>query len=104
MYALRLLLLNENGVNSYEELQTVSGVVKTHSGVAKDRGLIHSADDIYHIIQEIMLFECGTPNQCELFALVLVWHDVGDTRELWENIWPDICAREVRKAKAKPRK
>ena len=62
--------------------------------------MIHSEDDVDQIIQEMLLFECGTPKQCELFDLVLVWHDVGDARELWENNWLDICAREVRKAKS----
>ena len=100
LYALMLLLLNEKGVKSYAELQTVGGVVKTHREAAKDRGLIHSADDVDQIIQEMMLFECGTPNQCELFALVLVWHDVGDARELWAQNWLDMCATEVRMAKS----
>ena len=47
-----------------------------------------------------MLFECGTPKQCELFALVYV----GDARELWENNWPEIFAREVRHAKSEAEK
>ena len=51
LYALGLLLLNEKGVNSYEELQTVGGVVKTHREAAKDRGLIQTADDVDNIIQ-----------------------------------------------------
>ena len=94
IYALRLLLLNEKGVKSFEELQTVDGEVKTHREVAKDRGFIHTSDDVDQIIQARLLFECGTPNQCELFALVLVWHDVGDTRELWATNWPHFARRK----------
>ena len=53
---------------------------QTHRETTKYRGLIHTADDVDEIVQEMLMFECGTPKQCELFALVLVWHDVGDTQ------------------------
>ena len=95
LYGLRLLLLHVSSTKSFSELKTVDGEEKTFREAAKARGLIHSTDDVDQIVQEMLLFECGTSKQCELFALILVWHDVGDAREPWGRNWRDIAAKGV---------
>ena len=100
LYALRLLLLRTPGATGYDHLKTVDGEAKaTFRAAAKARGLIQTTDEVDKIIEEMLLFECGTSKQCELFAFVFVWHDVGDARELWERHWRFLAAKDLLKAK-----
>ena len=91
LYALRLLLLHVPGIESYESLKHNG----TFSDAAKLRGLMRNIDDVDQILTEMMDANCGVPKQCELFALILVWHDIGDARELWERNWPNIVAKSL---------
>ena len=96
MYALRLLLLHVPGAQSHLRLQPVDGVDKgSFREAAKARGLTQNIEEVDHIIKEMMDSQCGWNKQCELFALLLVWHDIGDARELWEKNWENIVAREL---------
>ena len=57
----------------------------TNREAAKARGLIRNVDEIDHILQEYLSSTTSLSKQCELFALILVWHDVGDARDLWKT-------------------
>ena len=86
MYALRLLLLHVPRAQSYLHLQQVDGVDKgSFREAAKARGLTQNIEEVDHIIKEMMDSQCGWNKKCELFALLLVWHDIGDARELWKR-------------------
>ena len=96
MYALRLLLLHVPGAQGYLHLQQVDGVDKgSFREAAKARGLTQNIEEVDHIIKEMMDSQCGWNKQCELFALLLVWHDIGDARELRGMSWQNIVAREL---------
>ena len=34
---------------------------------------------------------------CDFFALLLVWHDVGDARDLWQRSWRDLAQDDLRR-------
>ena len=102
MYALRLLLLHVPGAQGYLHLQQVDGVDKgSFREAAKARGLTQNIEEVDHIIKEMMDSQCGWNKQCELFALLLVWHDIGDARELREKNWETLSRESWSKTTAR---
>ena len=95
LYALRLFLLRISGARSYDDLKTVDNVTKgSFAEAAKARGLMQNVDEIDQILEEYLNSTDSLNKQCELFALILVWHEVGDARELWEKNWRQIVAKD----------
>ena len=94
LYALRLILLHVAGIKGYSDAKRVDGVPdddkRSFREAAKLRGLVRNIDDVDHILEEMFATNCSENKQCELFALILVWHDVGDARGLWERHWREI--------------
>ena len=90
LYALRLLLLHVPGVESFPSLQHNDSFMEA----AKIRGLARNVDEVDHILEEYLNSTASVSKQCELFALILVWHEVGDARELWEKNWRQIVAKD----------
>ena len=88
LYALRLLLLHAPGVRGFPDLYKIDDDPDNTSfrAAAKVRGLMQNSDDVDLIITEMMNSECSWNKQCELFALLLVWHDIGDVRQLREQL------------------
>ena len=79
--ALHLLLLHVPGIESYVSLQRNCSIMVA----AKVRGLTRNVNEVDHILEEYLNSNVFMNKQCELFALILVWHYVGDARELWER-------------------
>ena len=102
LHALRLLLLHVPGARGYDDLKTVDNVTKkSFAEAAKARGLMQNVDEIDQILEEYLNSTDSLSKQCELFALILVWHEVGDARELWEKNWRQIVAKDKGYRKAK---
>ena len=56
-------------------------------------GLLKNTSEMEFILQEMMDVETSAQKMCEFFALLLVWHDVGDAREVF-----DSCQENFRRA------
>jgi hypothetical protein len=63
----------------------------TFQEAATLRGLMANDEEIEFIVQEMIGTQCSTSEMCDFFALILVWHDVGDARDLWTNTWRDLA-------------
>ena len=61
------------------------------------RGLLQSEEEFEHTLKEILETKCSTAKMCEFFALMLIWHDVGDARSIWENCWEKLGDTFLRK-------
>lgn len=93
----RLLLLHLPGAESFEHLRRVEGMQhETFRDAARAHGWVQSISEVRFILDEILNTQTPLAKSCELFAYVLVWHDVGDARDVWDNNWRNIAALEVR--------
>ena len=102
LYALRLLLLHVPGITSFWHFNpdpNDNTQPPQLRKAAEELGLLHNVDEVDQISEEMIAFECGLAKQCDLFALILVWHDVSDARELWARNWRQIAATDLRKLK-----
>ena len=39
---------------------------------------------------------------CDFFALLLVWHEMGDARDLWERTWRELARADLAKEIPEP--
>ena len=104
LYALRLLLLNASGADLmhgepfgedadgdpktvWTQLMTMDDSKCTSfQEAARHRGLVRNDREIDFILTEMTLSQCSTSEMCDFFALLLIWHDVGDASRIWEKI------------------
>ena len=108
LYALRLLLLHVTGkdlmsgalaaeegaspATVWSQLKIVAGHrCSTFQEAARLSGLMKSDQEIDFILQEMIGSQCSMSHMCDFFALLLIWHEVGDARELWEHNWRDFA-------------
>ena len=93
LYALRLLLLHVRGAGSFADLMCTDAETSHHSfaEAARARGLMQSEDEFEQTLEEILATNVSTSKMCEFFALMLVWHDIGDARRIWENCWESLA-------------
>lgn len=57
---------------------------------AKLSGLLRSHGEVEFILEEMLATQASTSLVADAFALLLVCHDVGDAREIWQNSWKEI--------------
>ena len=91
-FALRLMLLHVPGACGFQHLRTVEGIIYgTFREAAQARGLIQSDKEIELTLEEFILSECSPIKLCDFFALLLIWHEVGDARPIWDAYWEDFA-------------
>ena len=54
---------------------------------AKVSELMKNENEVEVVLQKILHIEGSPVKLAEFFALLLVWHDIGDARDLWINSW-----------------
>ena len=97
LYALGLLSSRTAGVESFEQLYFVDGVKRSSlREAAKTTGLLQSSEELELIIEEMLGTQCSMAKACETFALILVWHDVGDARDAWAKSWRHMVGLDLR--------
>ena len=84
-YYLRLLLHEVRGPTSFTTLKTVAGIVHpTFHSACKSLGLLEDDANWDHTLEEASLFH--SPNRIrDLFAVILVFCQVGDPENLWKK-------------------
>ena len=104
LYALRLLLLHFDGGDLifktkpgldgdvWERLRWVSGVeCESIQKAARITGIVSDTNEIQSILKELIDTQVSTAKMCEFFALLLIWHAVGDASELWSDNWESLA-------------
>ena len=86
----RSLLNHVRGATSFEYLKTVDGVVHpSYRASAQARGLIEMDDSLSECLLEAATFKVPSALR-RLFATILVFCEVANTRELWDKHYMDM--------------
>ena len=95
-FALRLLLLHQTGVTSFEDLRTVQGHIHaTFKYAARAMGLLEDDAEHRHCLQEAAVM--NMPSQLrQLYATLMVFQTPSDIRALFDEFKEAMCEDFIR--------